>query len=132
MRAPRPALVAIVDDDQSVRESIRSLVKSFGFRTDLFESAEEFLSKGHFSDTACLILDIRMPGMSGLELQDRLAERELRIPIVFLTAHGENATRRRALEAGAVDFLPKPVREDALMSAVGKAVEKSEGTGRQP
>jgi len=120
------ALIAIVDDDESVREALQSLLKSMGFRAEGFPSAEEFLQSAQISATTCLILDVRMPGMSGLELQRQLAADQRRIPIIFITAHGDDDTRARALQAGAVDFLAKPFSEEALLTAVHSAL----GQGR--
>jgi FixJ family two-component response regulator len=113
--APR---VAIVDDDESVREAIKSLLKSVGLVVDVFARAEDFLYSEYLHATACLILDVRMPGMSGLELQRQLASANCRIPIIFITAHGDEAARARALQAGAADFLRKPFSEEALLNAV--------------
>jgi FixJ family two-component response regulator len=115
-------LIAIVDDDDSVRESVRGLLRSVRFGVEAFASAEEFLSSDRASDSDCLILDVRMPGMGGLELQSRLAASHRDIPIVFITAHGDGELRSRALRAGAVDFLLKPFSEEALLSAVHTAL----------
>src|SRR4029453_9666055 len=100
-------LVAIVDDDASVRQSTRRLIRSFGFHAEAFGSGSEFLASEQMAQTACLILDVRMPGMDGLEVQRRLAERGLRIPIVFLTGRASDDEERRAWNAGAVEFLRK-------------------------
>jgi len=113
----------IVDDDESVREALQSLLKSMGLRAEGFVSAEDFLHSAPLPDTTCLILDVRMPGMGGLELQRQLAADERRIPIIFITAHGDEDTRARALQAGAVDFLAKPFSEEALLTAVHVALE---------
>jgi FixJ family two-component response regulator len=118
--APR---VSIVDDDESVREAIKSLFKSVGLGADVFASAEEFLNSDYLRDTACMILDVRMPGMSGIELQQQLAADSLRIPIIFITAHGDEESRARALQQGAVGFLRKPFSEEALLDAVYTALE---------
>ena len=115
-------LIAIVDDDESVREAIESLLKSFGFKAEVFASAEEFLNSDHLAEAQCLILDVRMPGMSGLELQRKLAAAGSRIPIVFITAHGDEETQAQALGAGALAFLRKPFSEEALLSAVQTAL----------
>ena len=115
-----------MNDDESVREALQSLLKSMGFRAEGFSSAEEFLQSAQISATTCLILDVRMPGMSGLELQRQLAADQRRIPIIFITAHGDDDTRARALQAGAVDFLAKPFSEEALLTAVHSAL----GQGR--
>jgi FixJ family two-component response regulator len=119
----KPSLMSIVDDDESVRESVSSLVRSAGFGTTVFGSAEEFLNSAHLRDTSCLILDLRMPGMSGLELQRRLSGSDYRIPIIFITAHGDEAERMQALKAGAVDFLDKPFSEKALLKAIDTALK---------
>ena len=107
-----------MDDDESVREAIKSLMDSMGFGTEVFSSAQDFLNSGRLHDTACLIVDMRMPGMSGLELQSRLNATEFRVPIVFISAHVDDWARSRALDGGAVDFLKKPFSEDALLRAV--------------
>jgi FixJ family two-component response regulator len=112
------SVIAIVDDDQAIREAIESLLKSVGYRVELFASAEEFLNLGSRQETACLILDVRMPGMSGLELQGRLAAANRSIPIIFISAHSDESARARALRAGAIDFLQKPFSEEALLDAI--------------
>jgi FixJ family two-component response regulator len=101
-------MVAIVDDDQSIREALASLIEAFGFDVELFSSAEEFLGSIHLDQTDCLVLDIRMHGMSGLDLQNELAERNRCVPIIFLTAHGNQHQEKQALRAGAAAFLRKP------------------------
>jgi FixJ family two-component response regulator len=120
-------LIAIVDDDKSVREALRSLFKSMGFQTALFARAQDFLESPDFSETACLILDVMMPGMDGLELQGQLAARRS-IPIIFITGHADQNTCARALRAGAVSLLAKPFSEEVLLSALHSALE--EGRGR--
>jgi FixJ family two-component response regulator len=120
--------VSIVDDDESVREAIKSLLRSVGLGADVFASAEEFLKSDRLKDTACLILDVRMPGMTGLELQERLASTEYKIPIIFITAHvSDQEARNRALQAGAVDFLRKPFSEEILLKDVYAVTEFREG-----
>ena len=114
-------LVAIVDDDDSVRGTLQELLRSAGFSSRAFESAEEFLGSGHQQETGCLITDIRMPGMSGLELQARLNAERCRIPTIFITAHGDEEMRFQALRAGAVEFLPKPFDDEILVES-GRAV----------
>src|SRR5215468_10443854 len=104
-------LIVIVDDDDSLRMSLDNLIRSVGFRTQSFSSAEAFLSANQKHDTACLILDVRMPGMSGLELQRQLVAASVCIPIIFITAHADVDARAQALAAGAVDFLRKPFHE---------------------
>src|SRR5207244_1570646 len=118
-----------VDDDASVRQSACRLIRSFGFRAAAYGSAEEFLASGHAAQTKCLILDVRMPGMDGLELQRRLADSDPQIPIVFLTAHASDEEERRARRAGAVDFLRKPVAKEALLSVL-RTVLKISASGR--
>jgi FixJ family two-component response regulator len=115
-------LIAIVDDDESVRSAVHGVLKSVGLTTRSFASAEEFLRSGHQSETACLITDIQMPGMSGLELQAMLAEEELRIPIIFITAYGDAKTRTQAMRAGAVEFLGKPFDDEVLLESVRTAL----------
>jgi FixJ family two-component response regulator len=118
-----PALISVIDDDDSVRESLRGLMRSVGFRVGAFASAEEFLNSDHLFQTDCLILDVRMPGMSGLELQRHLAAREPAIPVIFITAHGsEQGGRSQALREGAVEYLIKPFSEEALLRAVHVAL----------
>ena len=116
------ALISIVDDDESMREALQSLLRSVGFRAKTFASAEQFLQSDEIETTACLILDVRMPGMSGLELQRRLMATQCRIPIVFVTAHGDEEARSRALQEGAVEFLLKPFSEEALLNAIQVAL----------
>jgi FixJ family two-component response regulator len=118
-------LIAVVDDDEAIREATESLIRSVGFRAVVFPSAEDFLGSNHLQDTACLIVDVRMPGMSGLELQQRLTTANYSIPIIFITAHGDADTRARALRAGAVAFLDKPFSDDALLRAVQAALQSS-------
>jgi len=119
------AVISIVDDDQSIREAMESLIRSVGYRTEIFASAEDFLKWENRDRTACLILDLRLPGMSGLELQGILTSARARIPIIFITAHGDEQARGRALAAGAVEFLTKPFSEEALLQAVRAAVKPS-------
>jgi FixJ family two-component response regulator len=115
--------VAIVDDDEAVRVALEGLLKSAGLTARAFESAEEFINSGQQRQTACLISDIRMPGMSGLELQAKLNVEGCRIPIVFITAHGDAKMRMQALRAGAVEFLAKPFDDEALLESVRAALE---------
>jgi len=116
------SLVSIVDDDESVRESLPDLLREFGFTVQAFSSAEEFLASDCVAQTRCLILDIAMPGMSGPELQRELTRRMHRIPIVFITAHGDGAVRPRSLERSAVQCLLKPFSETALIEALNAAL----------
>jgi FixJ family two-component response regulator len=116
-------LIAIVDDDESVRSAIRGLLKSAGLKTESFASAEEFLKSGQRDETGCLITDIRMPGLSGLELQAQLAAEGCRIPIIFITAYADTRTRMQAMRAGAVEFLGKPFDDEVLLDSVRAALE---------
>ena len=116
-------LVAIVDDDDSMRSALQGLLKAVGLPAQAFASGEEFLKSGHRHQTACLIADIRMPGMSGLELQAHLNADRCRIPIIFITAHGDEKMRMQALRAGAVEFMAKPFNDEALLESVRAALE---------
>jgi FixJ family two-component response regulator len=111
-------LVSVVDDDESVREALPDLLNTFGFAAEAFSSAEEFLASGALGETRCLILDLALPGMSGLELQRELLRRDHAPVIVFITGHGDHAIRARALAAGAVDCLFKPFSDVALLDAI--------------
>ena len=116
------SLVSVVDDDQSVRESLPDLLREFGFEAKAFASAEEFLASGYVDQTRCLILDIAMPGMSGQDLQQELTRRRQKIPIVFITATGDETVRPLVLERGAVECLFKPFSEKALLGALNAAL----------
>jgi len=116
-------LVAIVDDDELVRSALQGLLKTVGWPAQAFASAEEFLKSGQQHQTACLIADIRMPGMSGLDLQARLNSEKCRIPTIFITAHGDEKMRMQALRAGAVEFMAKPFDDEALLESVRAALE---------
>ena len=122
---PRVPLISIVDDDDALRNSLDDLIRSVGFRTKRFPSAEAFLSSNQARDTACLILDVRMPGMNGLDLQRQVVAANWRIPIIFITSHADDDARSRALEAGAVAFLYKPFREEELLNAIDTALKRS-------
>ena len=115
-------LVSVVDDDESVRESLPDLLREFGFEVETFASAEEFLASGCMSETRCLILDVAMPGMSGPDLLRELIVRQRHIPIIFITAHGDHATRPRLIAQGAVDCLLKPFSDTALRAALDVAL----------
>jgi FixJ family two-component response regulator len=117
-----PPLISVVDDNDSVRESLKGLIRSVGFAVEDFPSAEKFLNSNHLYDTHCLILDVRMPGMGGLELQRRLVKSNRNIPIIFITAHGDEAARSQALKDGAADYLFKPFSEQALLNAINAAL----------
>jgi FixJ family two-component response regulator len=116
-------LVAIVDDDESIRSALQGLMKVVGFPARSFASAEEFLESRVHEQTACLIADIRMPGMSGLELLARLNAEDFRIPTIFITAHGDGKMRLQALRAGAVEFLAKPFDDQTLLDSVQAALD---------
>jgi FixJ family two-component response regulator len=116
-------LVAIVDDDDSMRSALHGLLQSADLPAQAFASAEEFLNSGQQHQIACLIADIRMPGMSGLELQAQLNTQRCRIPIIFITAHGDEKMRMQALRAGAVEFMAKPFNDEALLESVRAALE---------
>ena len=118
-------LVSIVDDDVSVRRSTRRLLLSSGLRAEAFASAEDFLQSGRAAETACLLLDVRMPGIDGLELQRRLSETDRIIPIIFLSARASEEEERRALRAGAANFLRKPVSKETLLHAIRAVLENS-------
>ena len=115
-------VVSVVDDDESVRESLPDLLKEFGFEVRAFSSAEDFLVSGSVAQTSCLILDIAMPGMSGPDLQRELTLRRQEIPIIYITAVGDDAVRSRALREGAVECLVKPFSETALRAALNAAL----------
>src|ERR1700730_10163309 len=116
-------LVTIVDDDVSVRRSTRRLLRCCGLRAEVFSSAEDFLESGLAQETTCLLLDVRMPKMDGLELQLRLGETRQLIPIIFMSARASEEEERRALRAGAANFLRKPVSKDALLRAISAVIE---------
>jgi len=122
MMNPR-SLVSVVDDDESVRESLPDLLKEFGFASQTFSSAEEFLASDGIARTQCLILDVAMPGMSGPALQGELNRREIRIPIVFITAQRDEALRSRLIEQGAIACLIKPFSDAAMLEALNSAFQ---------
>jgi len=117
------SLVAVIDDDESVRESLPDLLREFGFAVHAFSSAEEFLASDNVGETRCLILDVAMPGMTGLDLQCELKSRGHQIPIIFITAQKDEAVRSRAFEQGAAEFLLKPFSDTALLAALNKALK---------
>jgi len=120
---PKSYFVSIVDDDESARVAIQGVLKSVGWQARSFSSAEEFLESGQLCETGCLITDIRMPGMSGLELQARLVEEGWPMPIIFVTAHGDSRMQTRAMKAGARAFLGKPFDDTILLQEVRTALE---------
>ena len=122
---PSVPLMAIVDDDDALRNSLDNLLRSVGFRVQGFASAEAFLQAQHAPETACLILDVRLPGMHGLELQRQLVAVHWGMPIIFVTAYADDDAHERALAAGAVAFLSKPCREEDLLHAIEAALKHS-------
>jgi FixJ family two-component response regulator len=122
--SPRARRISIVDDDASIREALLSLMRSVQFDVEAFASAEEFLASERVKETSCLILDVYLPGMSGFDLQNRLNADRRAIPIVFITAHADEAARERALKGGAVELLGKPVRREPLFKAIQTAIGK--------
>lgn len=119
--------ISIIDDDESIRRTTSRLVESCGFRAAAFESAERFLSSNHLNDTSCLIIDVRMPGMNGLQLQSQLAAADCRIPIIFITAYEDGESHRRAMQAGAVAFLAKPFTDEQLLELIRSALRRKKG-----
>jgi FixJ family two-component response regulator len=124
---PEPPLISIVDDDASVREATRGLVRSLGYVAMTFSSAEEFLKSDRLQDTSCLITDVQMPGLSGVDLQRRLSEQGHCMPIIFITAFPSVATKAHALKAGAIGYLSKPFSEDSLIACLDTALNNSKG-----
>ena len=118
------SIVFVVDDDPSVRRAIKLLLESIGLEVELFGSAQEFLPSGPTKGPSCLILDVRLPGVSGLDFQRQLAEANINIPIIFISAHGDVPMTVRAMKAGAVEFLTKPFRDQDLLDAVQSALER--------
>jgi len=125
-----PSIVFVVDDDVSVRESLELLISTAGWRPEVFASAQEFLSRPLPTVPCCLVLDVRLPGLSGLELQQQLAERT-DMPIIFITGHGDVPMTVQAMKAGAVEFLTKPFRDDVLLDAIRAAIERSRAALRE-
>ncbi|HTR24111.1 MAG TPA: response regulator transcription factor [Terriglobales bacterium] len=122
---PEPkAIVFVVDDDLSVREALGSLIRAAGLAVRTFASAQEFLACSREETPSCLILDVRLPGLSGLDLQQRMAEAGLDIPIIFITGHGDVPTSVRAMKAGAIEFLTKPVSDEELLAAIQDAIKR--------
>jgi len=126
MTRSEPPLVAIVDDDASVRKSTTRLIRSFGYRAEAFASGEEFLTSPEASHTDCLMLDVRMPDMDGLEVQHQVAVRQLHIPVVFISGRASDEEERRARSAGAIDFLRKPIATATLLQVLRKILASGE------
>jgi FixJ family two-component response regulator len=116
--------VFVIDDDPSVCKSLSRLLGSLGFDTETFTSAEQFLKREHYAGAGCIVLDVRMPGLSGMDLQDELNKADYSMPIIFITGHGNIPMSVQAMKKGAVDFLPKPFDDEELLGAVEKAIEK--------
>ena len=125
------AIVFVVDDDVSVREALESLIRSAGFRVETFASAQDFWARGRADVPACLVLDVRLPGLSGLDLQNRIVETNREIPIVFITGHGDVPTSVRAMKAGAVEFLIKPFSDQDLLDAIQQAIKRDQSARQQ-
>jgi RNA polymerase sigma factor (sigma-70 family) len=121
----RPPIVFIVDDDASVREGLKNLIRSVGLHVELFGSATEFLETQRPDAPSCLVLDVRLPGISGLDLQRRLADANVHVPIIIITGHGDIPMSVRAMKAGAIEFLTKPFRDQDLLDAIQVALERS-------
>jgi FixJ family two-component response regulator len=122
--AQSESMVFVVDDDASIRDAVKSLLKSVGLRAEAFGSTEEFVRAARPEIPSCLVLDVRLPGMSGLEFQEELAKTGIRIPIIFVTAHGDIPMTSRAMKAGAIEFLPKPFQKQELLDAIHQALER--------
>jgi FixJ family two-component response regulator len=128
----KQSIVMIVDDDDSIRKAVRRLMKSFGFAVETFASAEEFLDSDWLERTSCLILDVHMPGMNGLELQKRLVASGCVIPIIFITAFTDDCARAQAMKAGAVGYLTKPFGDAALLDCIHEALKLPESDVSRP
>src|SRR5580692_3639696 len=131
MKAAAVPTVFVIDDDRGMRQAIQDLVESVGLRAEAFTTGEEFLKKPRTADPSCLVLDIRLPQMSGLDFQRRLAELGVQIPIIFITAHGDIPMSVRALKSGAVEFLTKPFRDQDLLDAIQQALQRDRAAREQ-
>jgi FixJ family two-component response regulator len=131
MKAAAVSTVFVIDDDGGMRQAIQDLVESVGLRAEAFATGEEFLEKRRIADASCLVLDVRLPQMSGLEFQQKLAELGVRIPIIFITAHGDIPMSVRALKSGAVEFLTKPFRDQDLLDAIQQALQRDRAAREQ-
>jgi FixJ family two-component response regulator len=127
----KKAIVFVVDDDVSVREGLGSLIRSAGLRVETFASAQKFLDSPRSDVASCLVLDVRLPGLSGLDLQKRMAQANIEIPIIFITGHGDVPTSVQAMKAGAVEFLTKPFRDRDLLDAIQQAIKRDRAARRQ-
>jgi len=125
------SVVFVVDDDSSVREAIKSLIKSVGLRVETFETAQQFLGSKRPEVPGCVVLDVRLPGLSGLDLQRELAANDIKLPIIFITGYGDIPMSVTAMKAGALEFLTKPFRDQDLLDAIQKALERDRGARRQ-
>jgi len=130
MTSPDTAMVFVIDDDAAVRESIQGLLKSVGLRSDSFGTAQEFLTSERSDGPSCLVLDIRLPGINGLDFQRQLADAGVHIPIIFITGHGDIPMTVRAMKSGAVEFLTKPFRDQDLLDAIYQALDRDRVTRR--
>jgi FixJ family two-component response regulator len=128
---PQPVVISIVDDDEEVREATKGLVRSLGYAAATFGSAEEFLNSEHRHDTSCVITDVQMPGLSGVEMQRRLIEEGQPLPMIFVTAFPEDRVRATAMEAGAVGFLSKPFKEEHLIGCLDSALGRHGAESRK-
>jgi FixJ family two-component response regulator len=131
MKSVAVPTVFIVDDDRGVRQAIQDLVESVGLRAEAFATAQEFLNRKRSADPSCLVLDVRLPQMSGLDFQRKLADLGLPIPIIFITAHGDIAMSVKALKSGAVEFLTKPFRDQDLLDAIQQALQRDRAAREQ-
>ena len=123
--------IFVIDDDLSVRQSLESLIKSVGWRVRTYGSAQEFLGSGHLEAPGCIVLDVRLPGLSGLDLQQALLRAKSHLPVIFITGHGDIPMSVQAMKAGAVEFLPKPFREQVLLDALILALDRDRTTRQQ-
>ena len=129
--AEKDPVVYVVDDDPGVREALNSLIRSVGFRVQTFASAQDFLQSKPSTAPSCLILDVRLPGLSGLDLQRELRQADIHIPVIFVTGHADIPMSVRAMKAGAVEFLTKPVRDQDLLDAIQQAIERDRASQRE-
>ena len=125
------SIVYVVDDDSSVREAIKSLIRSVGLRVETFGTAQEFLKSARPDAPGCVVLDVRLPGLSGLDLQRELAANGSNLPVIFITGHGDIPMSVRAMKAGALEFLTKPFRDQDLLDAIQQALERDRGARQQ-